>query len=66
MTSNCIANRLKTILDKIIETDHTGFIKLYIGENIRMVCDIMQCTELHNIPGLFLLVDFEKGFDSLS
>ena len=26
----------------------------------------MQYTETHNIPGLLVLVDFEKAFDSLS
>ena len=31
-----------------------------------MIYDIMQYTELHNIPGLLLLVDFEKAFDALS
>ena len=30
-----------------------------------MVYDIMHYTELHNIPGLLLLVDFKKAFDSL-
>ena len=56
MASGCTANRLKTILDKIIEKYQTCFIKgRYIGENIRMIYDIKQYIELHNIPGLLLL-----------
>ena len=55
------------VLDKIISKDQTGFIKgRYIGENTRLIYDIMQYTETHNIPGLLVLVDFEKAFDSLS
>ena len=38
----------------------------FIGENIRQVYDIMSYTELNNIPGLLLLIDFEKAFDSVS
>ena len=54
MASGCIAKRLKTILDKIIEKDQTCFIKgRYIGEHIRMIYHIMHYSELHNIPGLF-------------
>ena len=36
-----------------------------LGENIRQTYDIMNYTEINNIPGL-LLVYFEKAFDSLS
>jgi hypothetical protein len=67
IAAGCIANRFKIVLDKIINNDQTGFIKgRYIGENIRLVYDIMQYTETHFIPGLLILVDFEKAFDSVS
>jgi hypothetical protein len=38
----------------------------YIGENIRLLYDVLVYTEKNNIPGMFLLVDFQKAFDSLS
>lgn len=67
IASGCIANRLKPFLNKLIHTDQTGFISgRFIGENIRLVYDLMQYTEENNIPGLLLLIDFEKAFDSLS
>ena len=67
ITSGCIANRIKKVLDIIIAKDQTGFIKgRYIGENIRLIYDIMHYTEKLNIPGMLLLIDFEKAFDSLS
>ena len=51
----------------MIHTDQTGFIAgRYIGENIRLIYDIMQNTEQNNVPGLLLSVDFEKAFDSVS
>ena len=38
----------------------------YIGDNIRILYDILYHTEAQNIPGMFLRVDFEKAFDSVS
>ena len=67
IASGCIANRIKTVLDIIIDQDQTGFISgRFIGENTRLIYDVMHYTEIHNIPGLLLLVDFEKAFDSIS
>jgi hypothetical protein len=51
----------------LIDFDQTGFISgRYIGENIRLIYDILQYTEENEIPGLLLLIDFEKAFDSVS
>ena len=37
-----------------------------IGENIRLVYDIMHYTEIIQVPGLLMLIDFEKAFDTVS
>ena len=67
IASACIANRIKTVLQKLIHEDQTGFISgRYIGENIRNIYDILFYTEKQNIPGLLLLIDFEKAFDSVA
>ena len=67
IASACIANRLKTVLPNVINNDQTGFLSgRYIGENIRTLYDLMAHTEKNNIPGLLLLIDFEKGFDSVA
>ena len=56
-----IANRIKKVLPTLINNDQTGFIAgRYIGENIRLLFDIMEYAEENDIPGLFLLIDFEK------
>ena len=67
IASACIANRLKSVLPNIINHDQTGFLSgRYIGENIRTLYDLMAYTETNNIPGLLLLIDFEKAFDSVA
>ena len=67
LISSCISARIKQVLPKIIHHSQKGFIKgRYIGENIRMLYDILDHTEIANIPGLILAVDFEKAFDSVS
>jgi hypothetical protein len=67
IASSCIANRLKTVLHKIISEDQTGFLSgRFMGENIRLLYDIMFYTEKYNKPGMLLLLDFATAFDSLS
>ena len=67
LASSCIAERIKLVLPKIINSDQTGFIPgRYIGENTRLIYDIMLYTEENDIPGILLLIDFEKAFDSVS
>ena len=51
----------------MINIDQTGFVSdRFIGENTRLIYDVMQYAEKENIPGLILLVDFEKAFDTVS
>ena len=64
IASGVIANRFKLFIDKLIHNDQTGFIKgRYIGENTRLIYDIMHYTEENEIPVLLLLIDFEKAYD---
>jgi hypothetical protein len=54
------------VLNKLISNSQTEFLKgRYIGECTRLILDIIERTEEEQIPGLLLLVDFEKAFDSL-
>ena len=67
IASGVVASRIKKTLDKLISKDQTGFLPgRYIGENTRLVYDIMQYTEQNDIPGMLLMIDFEKAFDSVS
>jgi hypothetical protein len=67
LMSSCIAERIKTVLDSIIHKDQKGFIPgRFIGEKIRLLYDIIFDTQKQNIPGMLLLIDFEKAFDTVS
>ena len=66
IASKVIAKRIERILPSIIHPDQTGFMKgRYIGQNIRLINDIIQQTELQKIPGILLFLDFQKAFDTL-
>ena len=38
----------------------------FIGESTRLIYDIMHYSEEAQIPGLLILIDFQKAFDSIS
>ena len=64
---SCIAYRIKKVLARIIHANQSGFLPgRFIGENIRIIYDIIAYTEKENIPGMILLIDFEKAFDMVS
>jgi hypothetical protein len=66
IASACIANRIKPILRNIISETQNGFIKgRCIGECTRLLYDLIDKLEEGDIPGLLLLIDFEKAFDTV-
>jgi len=51
----------------LICEEQKGFLPgRYIGENIRLIYDIIEETNKQDTPGLLLIVDFEKAFDYIS
>ena len=59
--SKALAERIKHIFPEIINTDQRGCIKgRYIGENIRLVEDIIHAKDDESV---ILLLDQEKAFD---
>ncbi|WP_419635460.1 reverse transcriptase domain-containing protein, partial [Thiolapillus sp.] len=64
--SACIANRLKVVLPTLINEDQTGFMaNRFIGDNIRLIHDLISYLHRTKLPGLLLCLDFEKAFDSV-
>jgi len=62
-----MADRLKNCMGDLIHDSQSGFLKgRNIGNNIRLLMDIIDYTEANNIPGALLLLDIEKAFDSVS
>ena len=50
----------------MISEDQTGFMaNRYIGDNIRLIYDLISYLNKENMPGLLLCLDFEKAFDSV-
>ena len=64
--SGILAMRMRRVLPHIISSSPKGFLKdRYIGENIRLVYDIISIFKKKGKEGLILLIDFEKAFDSI-
>ena len=66
LISKLVNNRMKRFLKTLTHSDQSGFVKgRYIGDNIRLLFDIIDFTEFKQPPGAVLFVDFFKAFDSL-
>ena len=67
LASSVIASCLKKVLHKLIHEDQKGFIAgRFIGENIRLIYDVLFETKQQQIPGLILSIDFKQAFGSVS
>ena len=66
IATKVIAKRLGEVLPDIICANQTGYVKKrYIGENVRLISDVIEYTKYKQLPGIAVSVDFKKGFDSL-
>ena len=65
--STAISARLQCVMEKLIDPCQTAYIKgRYIGENTRLVFDIINRLVTSNESGLIMSADFEAAFDSVS
>ena len=59
-------NTPKKVIDKVIRPDQTAYIPgHFIGESIRLICDILEYTEVEQMEGYMFAADIEKTFDSV-
>ena len=66
IATKVIANRLAKVLPDIICPNQTGYVNnRYIGENVRLIADIIDYTKTKEIQGVALFLDFKKAFDSI-
>ena len=66
IATKALASRLKKVLPTVTNDAQTGYIKgRFIGENIRLISDIIHFTAEQNLEGIALFIDFEKAFDGL-
>lgn len=62
-----LSKRLQTVIPNLIHSDQVGYIKgRFIGDNIRTLLDIFEITKDEKDPGIIVLIDFLKAFDSIS
>lgn len=61
-----LAKRLKAVLDTIIDETQSGFMRnRHISNNIRLVLDILDYSELVSDNRFILFLDFYKAFDTV-
>ncbi|KAL9955689.1 hypothetical protein ACROYT_G037047 [Oculina patagonica] len=68
IASKALAKRIESVLPKLVHSDQTGFMKgryNYIGENIRLINDVMESTMSEKKGGILVSLDFKKAFDTL-
>lgn len=62
-----LACRLQRVIKKVVSADQVGYIK---GRNIanihRLIDDVIEFSDLNQITGALIAVDFSKAFDSIS
>uniref|UniRef100_A0A8C6MA25 Reverse transcriptase domain-containing protein n=1 Tax=Nothobranchius furzeri TaxID=105023 RepID=A0A8C6MA25_NOTFU len=59
-------NRLKGILPSIIDESQSGFMKnRHIVNNIRLVLDLLDYSDLIDTDSFIMFLDFQKAFDSV-
>ena len=67
MLSSVVAERLKTVAPALISPDQTAYLKgRYIGENTRLLYDIIHEFHVRKLDGAILSIDFEDAFNSLN
>ena len=67
LISATLANRLKPTLDKIIgKSQMTYILGRYIAECTRNTYDLFTHAKENNLPGMLLMIDFEKAFESVN
>ena len=65
--SSVVANRLKTVIGKLVSPAQTAYIPgRFIGENSRIVYDIIELLNSTSGSGVIMAVDFEAAFDTVS
>ena len=66
IATKVIAKRSGEVLRDIICANQIGYVKKrYIGENVRLISDVIEYTKYKQLPGIAVFVDFKKAFDSL-
>jgi len=62
-----LAKRLQAALPNLISHDQTAYLKnRFIGQNVRVIHDVIYYCNHYNIPGAIICLDFQKAFDMVN
>ena len=65
--TKALATKVQKVVSSLINEDQTGFLKgRFIGENVRLILDLIDYCSEKNISALILACDFERAYDSLN
>ena len=66
VVSKVLATRLKKVISNLVSSDQIAYVPdRYIGESVRLTSDLLEYTNIHNLPGYMVTIDTEKAFDSV-
>ena len=64
MLAKIVTNRMRPVLNSVIEKDQQGFIKEGdITGNLILVKEIIQYCNEEDVEGALILMDFKKAYD---
>ena len=65
--TKALANRLQKVLPSIISLNQMAYLKdRQIGYIVRTIEDLYDYCYEYNVPGIMMIADFEKAFDTLN
>ena len=65
--SKVLANRLQKVIKNLINSSQVGYIAgRSINDHIRLIDDIINISNIDNIPGMVVSLDYQKAFDTVS
>ena len=67
LISKVLAKRLQTVLKKLININQVGYVVgRSINDHIRLVDDILNFSNIENLPGMVVSLDYQKAFDTVN
>ena len=59
--SKSIAISIKKVIRTVVSNDQTAYVPgRHIGESVRLISDLLEYTDTHDIPGFMITADIEK------
>ena len=67
LLSKVLANRLQKVIKKLISINQVGYVAgRSINDHIRLIDDIINLSNIDDLPGIAVSLDFQKAFDMVS